>query len=89
MGVSPIFSTSKKQFGIFLCLEDQEMNFLGSLKLNMNIVYFNMNFFHFSKKFLPLLTTHTFFEFFTASHPLQPKWYFLLVFIGWYIELCK
>ena len=44
---------------------------------------------HFTKKFLLLLTIQGFFSKFTALQPLQQKWYFLLIFISWYIELCK
>ena len=40
----------------------QEINFLGPLKVNMNIVYFYMNFFSFYEKFFPLLTMHAFFQ---------------------------
>ena len=52
----------KKQFGIWVFLEVQEVNFLGSLKVNINIIYFYMKFFHFAKRFLPLLTMEAFFE---------------------------
>ena len=87
IGVSIMFSTVKKQYGIWVFLQVQEINFLGPLKVNMNIVYFYMNFFSFYEKFFPLLTMHAFFsKYFTA---LQHTWYFLLIFISWYTELCK
>ena len=40
----------KKQIGIWIFLVVQKINFLGPLKVNMDIVYFYMNFFHFTKK---------------------------------------
>ena len=62
VGVSTMFSTGKKQYGIWVFLQVQEINFLGPLKVNMNIVYFYMNFFSFYEKFFPLLTMHAFFR---------------------------
>ena len=69
MGVSTMFGTGRIQFGIWVFLEVQEMNFLGALKLNMNIVYFYLNFFHLTKKFLPFLTMLAFFEIFFPTIP--------------------
>ena len=60
MGVS-MFGTGKKKFGIWVFLEVQEKNFLVPLKVNINIVYFYIDFFHFTKKFLLVLTMHAFF----------------------------
>ena len=57
-----MFGTRKKQFGIRVLLEVQEKKILGLLEVNLNIVYFYKNFFHFTKKFLPLLTIHAFFQ---------------------------
>ena len=59
--VSPLcLVQEKKQFGILVFLEVHEINFLEPLKVNTNTVYFYMNFFHFTKKFLPLLTMQAF-----------------------------
>ena len=69
MGVSTMFGTGRKQFGIWVFLEVQEKNFLGALKLNMNIVYFYLNLFHFTKKFLPFLNMQAFFEIFFPTIP--------------------
>ena len=75
--VSPCLVPEKKQFGIWVFLEVQERNFLVPLKVNINIVYFYIGFFHFTKKFLLVLTMHAFFsKYFTTLHPLQPKFYF-------------
>ena len=61
--VSPLcLVPEKNQFGIWVFREVQEINFLGPLKVNMDIAYFNMNFFHFAKKFFPLLTMQAFFR---------------------------
>ena len=68
MGVSTMFSTGKKTIGVWVFLEVQEINFLGLLSVNMNIVYFYMNAFHFMKKFLPLLTIHAFFRNILTHH---------------------
>ena len=81
MGVSTMFGTRKK-IGIWVFVEVQEISFLGHLKGNMNIVHFCMNFFHFTKKFLLVLTMQAFFNFFfTTPHPLQPKLHFLLILL--------
>ena len=75
MSVSTMVGTRKEQFGIWVFLEVQEINSLGPLKVNINIVDFYMNCFHFKKKFLPLLTMQAFFLFFlfyrTTSSPTQ------------------
>ena len=68
-----MLGTGKKQFGIWVFLEVQEIKFLEPLKVNMNIVHFYMNFFHFNKKFLPLLTMHAFFSKYFTAPPLPPK----------------
>ena len=60
--VSPLSLVPEKKIGIWVFLEVQEINFLGFLNVNMNIVYFYMNSFHFMKKLLPLLTMHPFFR---------------------------
>ena len=57
MGVSTMFGTGRKQFGIWVFLEIQEINFLGALKLNMSIVYFYLNFFSFYEK-VPSVLDH-------------------------------
>ena len=96
MGVSVMFSTEKKQFGIWVFLEVQEINFLGLLSVNMNIVYivyFYMNSFGFVKKFLPLLTMHAFFRNTVLHHnssiPNDIFNWFLLVDIQNYAALLK
>ena len=49
MGISAMFENrKKKQFGIWVFLEVQKINFLDPT-LNFNIVYFYTNFFHFTK----------------------------------------
>ena len=83
MGVSTMSSTKKKKKnGIWVFLEVLEINFLGLLNLNMNIVYFYMNSFHFMKKFIPLLTMHPFFRNILLHHiPSNPNdifYWFLL-----------
>ena len=51
------------QFGCWVFLETQEINFRDTLKVNMiNIAFFYENFFHFRKKFLHLLTLSTVFS---------------------------
>ena len=85
MCASTMFGTRQKQFGMRVFLEAQEINFLGPLKVNMNIVYFYMNFiiFHFPKKFFPLLTMQAFFrnilQHHTPSNPSEILYWFLLV----------
>ena len=70
MGVSTMFGTEKKKkFDIWVFLEVQEINFLGPLKVNMDIVYFCMDFFDFTKKFLLLLTMQVFFKIFYRTTP--------------------
>lgn len=54
----PRFLSEKEimQFGILVVLEAQEIDFRGTLKANMmNIVYFYVNLFRFTKNF-PLLS---------------------------------
>ena len=85
--VFPLFlvlDKKKKKIGIWVFLEVQEINFLGPLKVNMDIEYFYMNFFHFTKKVLPFLTMHGFFRnilpHHTSSNPNDILyWHFLLV----------
>ena len=73
MGVSTIFGTGKKQFGIWVFLEVQEINFLGPLKINENIVYLYMNFLYFTNKFFLLLTMHSFLQNILLHHtPSNP-----------------
>ena len=80
MGVSTMFGTVKKQFGIWDFLEVQEINFLGPLKVNVNIVYLYMNFFDFTKKFLTLLTMQAFFEVFYRTTPPSTQMIFFADF---------
>ena len=91
MGVSTMFGTGKKQFGNRVSLEVQEINFLGPLKENVNIVYFYENFFHFTKKFLPLLTMHAFFRNIllhqTLSNPHVIFYRYLLIYRTMQIKL--
>ena len=91
MGVSTMFGTGKKQFGNRVSLEVQEINFLGPLKENVNIVYFYENFIHFTKKFLPLLTMHTFFRNIlphqTLSNPHVIFYRYLLIYRTMQIKL--
>ena len=45
------------QFDILVFVEPQEINFPGTLKVNIiNTAYFYVNIFHFTKRFCPLLT---------------------------------
>ena len=81
MGVSTMFGTGRKQFGIWVFLEVQEKNFLGALKLNMNIVYFYLNLFHFTKKFLPFLNMQAFFEIFFPTMPPPTH----MIFFYWFL----
>lgn len=56
MGVSAMFGNGKKMtFGSSRSIA------LGPLKVNMTIVYYYMNFFHFTKMFLPILTMEGFY----------------------------
>ena len=58
MAASTMIGTVKKQkqIGILVVLEAQEIDFRGTLKANMmNIVYFYVNLFRFTKNF-PLLS---------------------------------
>ena len=48
----------KKQFGIWVFLEVQEINFVGPLKVNMIIVCFYIDFFSFNEK-VPSTLDHT------------------------------
>ena len=81
--VSTVVCTEKKiKFGILVFLEAQEMNFRGTRKVNiMTIVYFYVNFFRFTKKFLPLLTLKAFFEIFLTQLPA-----FLPMIFGTYVH---
>ena len=81
MGVSTMFGTGRKQFGIWVFLEVQEKNFLGALKLNMSIVYFYLNLFHFTKKFLPFLNMQAFFEIFFPTIPPPTH----MIFFYWFL----
>ena len=69
MGVCTMFCTREK-IVIWVFLEIQEINFLGPLKVNINIVYFHMNIFNFMNKFFKIFD---FLKYFTAPHPLQLK----------------
>ena len=97
MCVSTMFGIGKKYFGIWVFLKVQEINFLGPLKVNMNIAYFYMNFFHFTKKLLLLLTMHVFFRNILLQHiPSNPNdisYSFFLFYstmqIKLTVELCK
>ena len=53
MGVCTMFCTTEK-IVIWVFLEIQEINFLGPLKVNINIVYFHMNIFNFMNKFFKI-----------------------------------
>ena len=53
MGVYTMFCTREK-IVIWVFLEIQEINFLGPLKVNINIVYFHMNIFNFMNKFFKI-----------------------------------
>ena len=53
MGVCTMFCTREK-IVIWVFLEVQEINFLGPLKVNINIVYFHMNIFNFMNKFFKI-----------------------------------
>ena len=81
-----------KQFGIWVFLEVQTINFLAPLKVNMNILYFYMNVLHFMKKFLPLLTMQVFFQNIlldcTPSNPNDIFYWFFLVDIKNY-NICS
>ena len=80
--VSPLCLLPKKN-GIWVFLEVHDLNFLGPLKVNMDISYFYMNFFNFTEKFLPLFTTQTFFRnillHYTTSIPNDIFYWFLWV----------
>ena len=70
MGASTMFVTREKNtFGIYVFLQVQEIFFLGPLKVN--IVYFTINFFHFTKKLIPLLTMQAFFRNILPYHTLS------------------
>ena len=72
--VSLLFGTRKKAIWHLGLSRSLGNNFLGPLKVNMNIVYFHMNVFHFTKKFLPPLTMQGFFsKYFIGPYPLRPK----------------
>ena len=58
---------------VTVILNIQGINFWRTLKLNINIVDFYINVFHFTKKFLPLLTMQAFFfEIFYRTSPPPP-----------------
>ena len=61
MEVSTTFDTEKEIWHLGLS-RNPGKNFLGPLKVIMNIVYFYMSFFYFAKRFLPLLTMRAFFR---------------------------
>ena len=72
--VSPLCLVPEKIIWNLGLSKSPGINFLDPLKVNINIVYFNMNFFHFTKKFFLLLTIHAFFRNILQQHiPSYPN----------------
>ena len=83
MGVSTMFGTGRIQFGIWVFLEVQEINFLGALKLNMNIVYNLFELFSSYEKVPSVLDHACFFRNIFPHHtPSNPHDIFLLTLIS-------
>ena len=71
--MSPLCLAPGKKIDIWVFLEVQEIDFLGPLNLNLNIVYLYMNFSFYEKVSSALDHPGFFPKYFTTPQLFQPK----------------